>query len=51
MAQKQKARPSGATPGRAMEPGRAEKSGPQVQIYSITSDLSRQLRTVGKAVC
>lgn len=51
MVQKQKARPSGATPGRVMEPGWAEKSGLQIQIYSTISDLSRQLRTAGKAVC
>lgn len=51
MVQKQKARPSGAAPGRAMEPGRAGKSGLQVQGHSITSDFARQFRTTGKAAC
>lgn len=48
MVQKQKARPSGAAPGRAMEPGRAGKSGLQFQDYSSTEDFDRQFRTEGK---
>lgn len=51
MVQKQKARPSGATLGRAREPGRARKSGLQVQDYSTTNDFGRQFRAAGKAVC